>query len=62
MEQHLIRFKANMLSPFIAQGKIDIATLPNQDPLEASTGLKPLLGIDVWEVRPDSCNVQSLVL
>eukprot|EP00980_Cylindrotheca_fusiformis_P010096 scaffold2243_cov122-Cylindrotheca_fusiformis.AAC.12 len=46
-------------------GKIDIATLPNQDPLEASTGLKPLLGIDVWEhayyvdyrnVRPDYVN------
>ena len=22
---------------------------PNQDPLEATTGLIPLLGIDVWE-------------
>jgi len=31
-------------------GSVEIATLPNQDPLEASTGLKPLLGIDVWEV------------
>jgi len=24
-------------------------TCPNQDPLEATTGLIPLLGIDVWE-------------
>ncbi|CAJ1965987.1 unnamed protein product [Cylindrotheca closterium] len=30
-------------------GSVEIATLPNQDPLEATTGLKPLLGIDVWE-------------
>lgn len=30
-------------------GQIEIATCPNQDPLEATTGLKPLLGIDVWE-------------
>ena len=34
-------------SPFA--GSIEIATCPNQDPLEATTGLKPLLGIDVWE-------------
>lgn len=43
-------------------GKIECATRFNQDPLEATTGLKPLLGIDVWEhayyvdyrnVRPD---------
>jgi Fe-Mn family superoxide dismutase len=33
----------------IPAGKLDIATCPNQDPLEATTGLKPLLGIDVWE-------------
>ncbi|XP_055838456.1 superoxide dismutase [Mn], mitochondrial [Episyrphus balteatus] len=30
-------------------GKLQLAALPNQDPLEASTGLVPLLGIDVWE-------------
>ena len=28
---------------------IDVVALPNQDPLEATTGSKPLLGIDVWE-------------
>lgn len=33
----------------MTKGKLDIATCPNQDPLEATTGLKPLLGIDVWE-------------
>lgn len=27
--------------------RLAIATLPNQDPLEASTGLVPLFGIDV---------------
>lgn len=29
--------------------KLSVATTANQDPLEASTGLVPLLGIDVWE-------------
>jgi len=29
--------------------KLSIATTANQDPLEATTGLIPLLGIDVWE-------------
>lgn len=42
--------------------KLQIVTCPNQDPLEATTGLVPLFGIDVWEhayylqyknVRPD---------
>jgi len=42
--------------------KLSITTTANQDPLEATTGLVPLLGIDVWEhayylqyknVRPD---------
>merc|ERR1719396_35208 len=46
-------------------GRIEVATCPNQDPLEATTGLKPLMGIDVWEhayyvdyrnVRPDYVN------
>lgn len=30
-------------------GSIECATRANQDPLEATTGLIPLLGIDVWE-------------
>jgi len=29
--------------------KLSITTTANQDPLEATTGLVPLLGIDVWE-------------
>ena len=29
--------------------KIEIATTINQDPLEATTGLVPLFGVDVWE-------------
>ncbi|KAL4710911.1 hypothetical protein ACJJTC_002541 [Scirpophaga incertulas] len=29
--------------------KIQIATCQNQDPLQATTGLVPLFGIDVWE-------------
>ena len=42
--------------------KLQIAACPNQDPLQATTGLIPLFGIDVWEhayylqyknVRPD---------
>ncbi|KAF9998135.1 Superoxide dismutase [Mn], mitochondrial [Entomortierella chlamydospora] len=42
--------------------RLEIATTSNQDPLQATTGLVPLLGIDVWEhayylqyknVRPD---------
>ena len=45
--------------------KLAITTCANQDPLEATTGLVPLLGIDVWEhayylqyknVRPDYVN------
>jgi len=45
-----------------ANNKLQIATCANQDPLEATTGLVPLFGIDVWEhayylqyknVRPD---------
>lgn len=28
--------------------KLSVVTLPNQDPLEATTGLVPLVGIDVW--------------
>lgn len=45
--------------------KLQIATCANQDPLQATTGLVPLFGIDVWEhayylqyknVRPDYVN------
>jgi Fe-Mn family superoxide dismutase len=43
-------------------GRLEVATCANQDPLHATTGLVPLMGIDVWEhayyvdyrnVRPD---------
>lgn len=46
-------------------GRIEPATCANQDPLQATTGLVPLLGIDVWEhayyvdyrnVRPNYVN------
>ncbi|KAK7106860.1 superoxide dismutase [Mn], mitochondrial-like [Littorina saxatilis] len=46
-------------------GRLRISACPNQDPLEATTGLVPLFGIDVWEhayylqyknVRPDYVN------
>ena len=30
-------------------GRLEVATCANQDPLHATTGLVPLLGIDVWE-------------
>jgi len=45
--------------------RLEITTCANQDPLEATTGLVPLFGIDVWEhayylqyknVRPDYVN------
>jgi len=48
-----------------AKGTLQVATCANQDPLEATTGLVPLFGIDVWEhayylqyknVRPDYVN------
>ena len=32
-----------------AAKQLRITTCANQDPLEATTGLVPLLGIDVWE-------------
>ncbi|KAK0090075.1 hypothetical protein PV325_003530 [Microctonus aethiopoides] len=44
------------------ENRLQIATCANQDPLESTTGLVPLFGIDVWEhayylqyknVRPD---------
>lgn len=51
--------------------KLSIATTFNQDPLQATTGLVPLLGIDVWEhayylqyknVRPDYLkNIWSII-
>ena len=31
------------------KGGIESRTCANQDPLQATTGLVPLLGIDVWE-------------
>ena len=32
-----------------ATKRVQIATCANQDPLQATTGLVPLLGVDVWE-------------
>ena len=49
----------------VSTGRIEAATCANQDPLQATTGLVPLLGIDVWEhayyvdyrnVRPNYVN------
>lgn len=49
----------------VATRRLEVATCANQDPLEATTGLKPIVGIDVWEhayyidyrnVRPDYVN------
>ena len=31
------------------EGGLDVATCANQDPLLGTTGLVPLMGIDVWE-------------
>ena len=48
-----------------AASQLRVATCANQDPLQATTGLVPLFGIDVWEhayylqyknVRPDYVN------
>jgi len=48
-----------------SESRLQIATCSNQDPLQATTGLIPLFGIDVWEhayylqyknVRPDYVN------
>ena len=38
-----------LFHPVSLTGSIEVATCANQDPLEATTGLKPLFGIDVWE-------------
>eukprot|EP00587_Corethron_hystrix_P000675 CAMPEP_0113307630 /NCGR_PEP_ID=MMETSP0010_2-20120614/6401_1 /TAXON_ID=216773 ORGANISM="Corethron hystrix, Strain 308" /NCGR_SAMPLE_ID=MMETSP0010_2 /ASSEMBLY_ACC=CAM_ASM_000155 /LENGTH=239 /DNA_ID=CAMNT_0000162529 /DNA_START=57 /DNA_END=773 /DNA_ORIENTATION=- /assembly_acc=CAM_ASM_000155 len=49
----------------VETGLLEITSRANQDPLEATTGLKPIVGIDVWEhayyvdyknVRPDYVN------
>ena len=32
-----------------SKDRVEIATCPNQDPLYSTTGLVPLLGIDMWE-------------
>ena len=56
---------SHYFSFFKTSGRLEIATRANQDPLHATTGLVPLLGIDVWEhayyvdyrnVRPDYVN------
>lgn len=36
-------------------GKLVVATTANQDPLQPTTGLVPLLGVDVWEHAYVSC-------
>ena len=33
----------------LSSGKLEVSTCSNQDPLQASTGLVPIIGIDVWE-------------
>ena len=55
----------SLLPCVLSAGRIEAAACPNQDPLQATTGLVPLLGIDVWEhayyvdyrnVRPNYVN------
>ena len=47
--QHLFQKTLNNQIKHSIYLSLKIATTANQDPLEATTGLKPLLGIDVWE-------------
>lgn len=42
-------FISSLFYLYIFKGTLKIATCANQDPLLATTGLVPLLGIDVWE-------------
>jgi len=53
------------LPSLVKLDRLEVATCANQDPLQATTGLVPLIGIDVWEhayyvdyrnVRPDYVN------
>jgi superoxide dismutase len=55
----------SFMSLLLVVGLLEVATCANQDPLAATTGLVPLLGIDVWEhayyvdyrnVRPNYVN------
>lgn len=41
-------------------GNLQVVQCPNQDPLQATTGLVPLFGIDVWEHGKDSISVLYL--
>jgi Fe-Mn family superoxide dismutase len=41
----------------VTEKRLQVATCANQDPLEPTTGLVPLFGIDVWVSNVEFCSL-----